>query len=137
MRQVHEVRAIAGVGLESDRYALGKGAFSHSKIPKIRHVTFIGSGAIARANMWSGADFTPAETRRNIITDGIDVNELVDTEFWIGDVGFVGIEPCDPCDRPDKLSGKNGFKESFHDLGGLRAQIVYGGMLAVGQEIIV
>lgn len=45
MRSVEHITAIAGKGLEGDRYAEGKGAFSRGKVPKIRHVSFIGLGA--------------------------------------------------------------------------------------------
>lgn len=137
MRYHLSIKAILGIGLEGDRYALGTGAYSKSKRIAIRHVSFIAIEAILEANKKVAHPFTLAETRRNLVTIGVDVNSLIDKEFAFGDAIFKGIEWCDPCDRPSNLSKKPGFKEGYKALGGLRAEVLKSGIITVGNPIIV
>ncbi len=136
MVSLDQVMAIAGKGLEGDRYAEGRGAYSISRVPKIRHVSLISEEAIAEANANLPDPFTDAETRRNIVTAGIELNELVGKEFLIGGIALRGVELCDPCHRPDKLAKKEGFSQAFQNLGGLRAEILTSGLIAVRDEIV-
>lgn len=120
-----------------DRYAEGRGAFSRSKREVIRQISLISSEAIELANQNLSEDFhySEQETRRNIVTEGIDLNRLVGDVFYIGHAALIGVELCDPCKRPDKLSGKHGFEEAFANLGGLRAQIKVGGIIQPGSPV--
>ncbi|MDB5166451.1 MAG: domain containing protein [Candidatus Saccharibacteria bacterium] len=127
--------AIAGEGLVGDRYALGTGAYSNSKKQKIRHVSLIGQEAIDRANNKLVVPFSVDETRRNLVTHGVELNDLVDEEFTVGDVAMRGVELCDPCKRPEKLAGKDGFMQAFQELGGLRAEVLQSGFIVVGSPI--
>jgi len=79
-----EVRAIAGVGLEGDRYATRTGEFSDREGGG-REVTLIAREAIAAAN---AADVTirEDETRRNLVTEGVDLDALIGKQFAVGDV---------------------------------------------------
>lgn len=129
------IRALAGVGLEGDRYALGRGAYSKDKRQPLRHVSLVGIEAIAAANSTLETSFKPAETRRNILTKGIDLNELVGVEFAVGEVAMRGVELCTPCARPSKLAEKPYFKQAFDDRGGLRAEILSSGLIAVNDSI--
>jgi MOSC domain-containing protein YiiM len=142
MKSVDDVEAIAGQGLKGDRYAEGLGAYSRSKPPKIRHVTLIGREAIERANQslqkpLRNLNDLEFMTRRNLVTAGIDdLNELVDRTFTVGSVLMRGVEPCDPCKRPENLEPEiAGFKDAFENLGGLRAEILTSGMIAVRNVI--
>lgn len=130
-----QVMAIAGKGLEGDRYAEGLGAYSRSKVPKVRHVSLIAREAIKAANDSLEVPYDEAETRRNIITDGVELDDLIGEEFVVGYVVMRGVEACDPCKRPEKLSGKEGFEAAFRDLGGIRAEVLTTGRLAVGDSI--
>lgn len=131
------VYALAGIGLEGDRYALGQGAFSDAKRATVRHVSLISQEAIDEANAMLERPFDRSETRRNIVTQGADLNALVGKEFLVGPVRMRGIELCDPCQRPSKLAGKEGFEKAFPMRGGLRAEILSSGPIAVGDGIIV
>ncbi len=133
---------IKGKGIAGDRYAEGKGAYSNSKRQLIRHVSLIGREALDEANDFLMEPYKPSETRRNILTGGIiDLGELVDVEFRIGDVALRGVEICDPCRRPEKLSGKPGFNDAFATreghpaYGGLRAEVLESGIIAIGNRI--
>lgn len=132
MYSLEYVEALKGLGLAGDRYALGKGAYS-SNNPTKRQVTFIAQEAIEEANRQLKVLFLPEETRRNIVTKGVDLNSLVGKMFQIGSVVFKGTELCDPCKRPASLARKENFKEAFDNKGGLRAEVISGGMITVGE----
>ena len=135
MQSREVVHAIEGIGLEGDRYAKGIGAWSKSKIDVKRHASLVSTEAIAAANMENGTNFTPADTRRNIVTQGVDLNNLVGKEFTINGVRMHGVELCAPCVRPSVLSKKPGFEKAFQGRGGLRAEILSSGDIAVGDPI--
>jgi MOSC domain-containing protein YiiM len=143
MRAVQEVNAIAGVGLEGDRYATGKGTYSglpnrSDKTKYIRQVTIISKVAIDEANKLLAEPFSLSETRRNIVVDGdIDLLSLIGIEFKIGGVRFRGFEDCTPCKLPERMAGKQGFEQAFAKRGGLRAEILTDGLITVGSELII
>ncbi len=130
MQEISEVEALAGLGLKGDRYAEGRGSFNKDK-PGRRQVTLI------NAAFFPGSGFTYAESRRNIVTEGVELMWLIGREFQIGEAVFKGVKYCDPCDRPTGLAKKDAsFREAFHDRGGLVAEIVKGGIIKVGDPII-
>jgi MOSC domain-containing protein YiiM len=135
MCEVQQVQAVMQVGLMGDRYALGKGAWSHSKTVKIRHVSLIATEAIIEANKLLSVPFLPQETRRNLLTEGIELNGLVGKRFQVGGVAMRGVELCDPCKRPSALCDKPDFEAAFQLRGGLRAEILSDGMISVGNYI--
>ncbi len=85
MIEVSHLKAFAGLGIEGDRYLLGTGTYSKNPQPG-RQVTLIQSETLE----WLGdtLDITvqPEQSRRNVLTKGIDINELVGTEFVVGSV---------------------------------------------------
>ncbi len=140
MHEVKSVRAIAGVGLEGDRYARGVGSWSGQRAA-VRHATIISLPAVRQANSRLTVPFELAETRRNIVVDGLnatDLHRLIGVEFRIDAARVRGVEACDPCQRPDMLSGKKGFHRAFPGtVAGLRIEILESGVIAVGGSIIV
>src|SRR5687767_9279757 len=81
-----EVRAVPGRGLEGDRYFVGGGTFSpHPQKPDFE-VTLIEKEKIDAFAAESGLPFTAAHARRNIVTEGVDLNALAGREFSIGAV---------------------------------------------------
>ena len=102
MREVREVRALKGLGLEGDRYAGDKGAWSKSRRRVIRQVSLIEQEAIERAGK-----FLASEARRNIVVSGFPLNKLVGEKFLVGGCVMRGVELCDPCQKPSKLCGKD------------------------------
>lgn len=135
MEYADMVEVEAGVGIIDDRYGMGKGAFAKTK-PKIRHLSLIEIEAIEAANRGRALHFHASDTRRNIITRGVSLNNLVGVEFMIGDIIVLGTELCSPCDRPSHLSGVLGFKEAFQDRGGLRVKALTSGLIIVGETVI-
>jgi MOSC domain-containing protein YiiM len=134
MTAVDRVRAEAGLGLEGDRYHAHTGTYSETPGTG-RDVTFIASEAIEEVARDHGITLAPGESRRNVTTKGIDLNALVDQEFRVGDVVLRGMRLCEPCEYLQEHTGKDGLLKALVHRGGLRAEIVRGGTIRVGDEI--
>jgi MOSC domain-containing protein YiiM len=135
MRAVGRVGAIPGVGLEGDRYALRTGRYSGD--PKVdRDVTLIEAEEIEGLADGSGIVLAPGDTRRNLTTRGIRLNELVGRRFRIGDVECEGTRLCEPCQYLTDLLGKPVLVALAHRAG-LRARILGSGEIAPGDEVVV
>ncbi|HSR88799.1 MAG TPA: hypothetical protein VLK22_00160 [Candidatus Udaeobacter sp.] len=134
MQSVEQVLAVAGRGLKGDRYFAGEGSYSQGKVGK-RQVTLMNARFFRTTD--KAANFTFADSRRNIFTDGVELMWLIGREFYIGAAGFRGIKYCDPCKRPSHLAGLNdNFADVFHDVGGLVAEVVVTGLIRVNDSII-
>jgi MOSC domain-containing protein YiiM len=131
--QVHEaIAAIAGTGLAGDRYAAKVGSWSE-KPGDGREVTPIAREGIAAAND-EGVTVGEHETRRNLVTEGVDLGELVGRTFRVGDVVMRGVRDCPPCTYLEGLT-RPGVMGALKGRGGLRADIVSAGTLRVGDKI--
>jgi MOSC domain-containing protein YiiM len=128
-----ELRAIEGVGLDGDRYAKQAGTYSNRPGPH-RQVTLVEREVIAAVNDESGVDLGEHETRRNLVTEGVPLLHLIGQRFRIGDVELRGIKSCPPCAHLEKLT-RPGVRAALENRGGLRAEIVKGGTLRIGDEI--
>ena len=77
------------------------------------------------------------DSRRNLFVKDVELMHCIGKEFQIGTARFFGVKYCVPCNRPSKLVGaESNFKDAFLDRGGLIAQVVHGGVIEVGCEII-
>jgi hypothetical protein len=126
---VAEVEARAQRGLVEDRYFEGCGTFSDAE-PRGpgREITLIESEVLAELAL------SAAEARRNVVTVGVRLNELVGLKFRIGEVLIEGIRLCPPCTHLDQVTGKQLFKP-LADRGGLRANILNDGIIRVDDAI--
>ena len=137
MQALASVKAIAGAGLENDRYAKSSGFYSPTPTtPGAREMTLIAREAIDAAAEAAGVTFEPIESRRNIVTQGVDLKALLGKRFTIGAVVCEGVRDCPPCVHLDQLTGKRLMPHLVWS-GGLRARIVEGGVISVGDEIVV
>lgn len=134
MRPLQSVRLITGSGIEGDRYAVQDGAFSKAR-SSLGQISLIAIEAINEANTRLEKPFMSAETRRNFVTAGVNLNSLVGKEFYVGEAKVYGTELAEPCNRPSRLSKKEGFREAFELRGGLRAQVLSDGVVAIGDPI--
>ena len=126
---VDQARAVAGGGLAGDRY-LGKPG---GRYASVRQVTLI-EGEAVDAVRATGRPFAPADSRRNVVTRGVDLNALVGRTFRVGGAVLRGVEPCDPCSRLERLTYR-GVMRDLHDRGGLRAEVLDGGDIRVGDRL--
>jgi MOSC domain-containing protein YiiM len=136
-RSVPEAEARARRGLVGDRYFTGNGTFSDAD-PKGpgRELTLIESEVLAALEREHGLRLTAAEARRNLVTQGIRLNDLVGVRFRIGEVLVEGNRLCHPCAHLDKVTGMKLLKP-LENRGGLRATILSDGRIAVGDPMVV
>src|ERR1700690_205011 len=133
LRNIEQVKAIEGMGLEGDRYYNRTGTYS-DKHDESREATFIESEALDALAKDYNIELDGTESRRNISTRGVALNHLVGKEFKVGEAIFRGVRLCEPCTHLEEVSGKPARKGLIHR-GGLRAQIVKSGLIRVGDEI--
>jgi MOSC domain-containing protein YiiM len=128
---VERVRAVPARGLEGDRY------FATAARPddeRDRDLTLIAAEALDALAEEHSIELTAAESRRNVLTRGIDVNGLVGRTFRIGEVECEGIELCEPCRHLEGLTRAGVIRGLVHR-GGLRAAIRSGGEIAIGDPV--
>jgi len=129
-----EVRAVPGKGLEGDRYFASVGTFSPTPPKPDYELTFIEEEKIQAFAQEFSIPFTSFHARRNIVTAGLSLNDLVGKEFYVGDVRIRGIRLCEPCSYLAKTSFDETLRGLVHK-GGLRAQILSEGVIHVGDAI--
>jgi len=131
---VREVQAVVGKGLEGDRYFKKIGTFSN--IPGGgRQVTLIELESVEALQRDLKIELEPAQTRRNIVTRGVPLNHLVGQQFRLGrEVMLLGVRLCEPCNHLESLT-LGGVREGLLHRAGLRADIISGGTIRVGDPI--
>ena len=128
MKSTNSVETVAGKGLVGDRH------FKENN--EIRcQITLIEIENINYFNKISGTSIPSIEFRRNIITEGIKLNDLIGNEFLIGKVKVKAHDLCRPCKYlQESLKQKNLVKELLHKAG-LRCEILTSGTIFVDDEI--
>jgi MOSC domain-containing protein YiiM len=125
---VESVRALAGRGLEGNRYFF-------DEAPAGRALTLIAAEAVEAMEREHGISLEPRESRRNVVTRGIDVNELVGKRFRVGNVECEGVELCEPCADLQAMT-KPGVIKGLAHRGGLNADILNDGEISVGDAVV-
>jgi MOSC domain-containing protein YiiM len=121
-------RALPGRGLDGDRHVTGDGTFP-SGLP--------GSAlTLIEAEVCESFDppLTADDHRRNVVTRGVALNDLVGHEFTLGTVRCKGMRLCEPCTVVQRYAGRPVLRALVHR-GGLRADILEEGTFAVGDEL--
>lgn len=134
VQEVAEVRAVAGKGLDGDRYSNGSGTYSRPRHDPAAEATLIESEALEALKRDHDIELAPGSSRRNIMTRGIDLNQLVGREFTVGAVRLRGIRLCEPCAHLQKLT-RAGVMRGLAHRGGLNAEILTDGTIRVGDMI--
>ncbi len=133
MTPVVEVLAVSERGLDGDRYFLGEGSFS--RWPGTgRNVTLIEEETIENVRAETGIDLSGGRSRRNIVTAGIRLAELNGRQFRVGQALLRGTRECAPCKHLERLT-EPGVEAAFKGRGGLRAEILRGGVIRAGDVI--
>jgi hypothetical protein len=125
---VPSARALAGVGLDGDRYARGEGTFSRPGATGLA-LTLVEAEALERV------DLAFAGARRNVVTRGVRLNALVGRRFRVGDVECFGQRLCEPCAHLQRLTRPGILRALVHQ-GGLRADILSDGAIAAGDAVV-
>jgi MOSC domain-containing protein YiiM len=125
---VERAVVVAGRGLEGDRYFAGEGTFSDEP----------GTGralTLVEAEVLDDVGLEWAAARRNVVTLGVGLNDLVGKRFRIGGVECLGQRLCEPCSHLQKLT-EDGMLRALAGRGGLRADVLAGGEVAVGDALV-
>ena len=109
-------------GLPGDRY-FGRG-----------DITLVEEEALEAFRADTGIELSHAEIRRQILTSGVRLNDLLHKRFRVGGVEAVGVEWCEPCRHIESLTYPGVLKGMVHRAG-LRADIVQAGTISVGDEV--
>ncbi len=128
IREVCEAVATAGAGLEGDRYCTF-GAAAETQL------TLIQIEAIEEFNEVFGTDLPVTAFRRNVITRGVDLNALEGRIFTVGEVQLRGVELCEPCAYLQNLLEIPGLVKQLTHKGGLRCEILGGGVIRPGEPV--
>jgi MOSC domain-containing protein YiiM len=118
-----EAVEVTGRGIVGDRY--------HDK----GDITLIEAEAIEGFRADTGLDLTHEESRRQVLTRGIRLNDLVGKRFTVGEVEVVGREWCEPCNHLQSMTRPGVLRGLVHRAG-LNADIVRPGRIAVGDEVV-
>jgi MOSC domain-containing protein YiiM len=97
-------------------------------------VTLIAREAIEAANDEFNYTIEHLDTRRNLLTSGVPLNELIGKTFCVGEVVLKGLERCEPCGYLERRTFV-GIREALKGRGGLRCCVVRGGEIHVGDSI--
>ena len=128
INSVNEVEAIFGKGLVNDRH------YKDNNLKKCQ-ITLIEIENINQYNKSFGAEIPAIDFRRNIITEKINLNNLVGKEFYIGKVKVKAHDLCKPCKSlQNSLKQKNIIKEFLHK-GGIRCEILSSGKIFINDII--
>lgn len=130
------VEAIVGCGLLGDRYADQTGYYSARPTdPGAREVTLVEAEALQAVEAETQLAFGAHEHRRNLTTRGVRLADLVGQTFRVGDVLLEGVRDCPPCEHLEQVTGK-AVMRALVGRGGLRARVVQGGTIRVGDPIV-
>ena len=131
---IEQARAVAGKGLEGDRYFNRDGSFSDRHGPD-REITLIEIEAIEALERDYKLTLKAGDARRNVVTRGVALNHLVGREFSVGEVTLRGLRLCEPCNHLASLTDEK-VKPGLVHRGGLRAQILTEGIIRTGNTIL-
>jgi MOSC domain-containing protein YiiM len=120
---VESVRAVAGKGLEGDRYFFADGAEPG------RALTLVEDEAVEDVGLEQGA------TRRQLTTRGVRLNDLIGKRFRVGEVECYGVELCEPCSHLEKMTRPGIMRKLVHRAG-INADILTDGTISVGDQIV-
>lgn len=128
------VQLKAGAGIVGDRF------FGRRRTQPGRNLTLIDAEAIAVVAAALGLAIPLPVPRRNVVTRGICLNELVGREFRLGPVRLRGIELCEPCvvlgrNLETATLSRERIVRDFAGRGGLRAQVLDDGVVRVGEAV--
>jgi MOSC domain-containing protein YiiM len=127
---VASVKALHGEGLDGDRYRQHEGW-----APRGTAITLVEAEAVEAIAEEYGIHLPSGGTRRNVVTRGVRLNDLVGQDFMVGQVRCRGYELCEPCAHLRAMTGEPELIKALVHRGGLRADILTDGTIAVGDVV--
>ena len=132
MQRVESVRALAGRGLEGDRYLQGNGYWS--RVDECQ-VTLIEGEVLDGIVADSGLDVLEGQHRRNLVTRGVALRDLVGKRFRIGAAELEYDRPRPPCAYIQSITEKGMTRALGGSRGGICARVVAAGLIKEGDAI--
>ena len=128
IQEVDKIELLSGKGVVGDRHF-------HENHDVRSHITLIESENIDYYNNKFKTDYPYIDFRRNVVTKGIQLNDLVGKKLLIGNIEVQVHDLCRPCKHLEEtLKGQDIIKE-FLRRGGLRCEILNSGTIIIGDEI--
>ena len=130
MQEINNIKVIASKGIVNDRY------FKDNN-DKDTQITLIESENIDHFNEISGTNFVASDFRRNIITKGIRLNNLINKRIKVGKVNMLVHRLCDPCKYLQDLLSQKNLVKNLLNKGGLRCEVLSSGKISIEDKIII
>jgi MOSC domain-containing protein YiiM len=132
---VEQIHVVPGMGIEGDRYYIQSEVRDRHSNPD-RELTLIEIEAIEAICHEDGIQISPGQTRRNIVTRGVSLNNFVGHVFSIGNIQLRGIRLCEPCNYLATRTDPRVLRSMAHR-GGLRAEILSDGIIHLNDIITI
>jgi MOSC domain-containing protein YiiM len=126
--EVESVEVVADKGIVGDRH------FREYNDP-YSQLSLIEAENINYYNIKYSLNIPYVDFRRNIVTEGIQLNNLIGKRFLVGSVELEGIDLCRPCRHLSELLHQDNIIKEFLRKGGLRCQILSSSKINVGDVI--
>tara|TARA_B100000614_G_scaffold238915_1_gene238079 strand:- start:213 stop:656 length:444 start_codon:yes stop_codon:yes gene_type:complete len=128
IKEVNSIEVLANKGIVGDRHF-------HDFNDPYNQLSLIESENIDEYNFKFGLNIPYIDFRRNVITKGIKLNDLIGKKLKVGNVELEGIELCRPCRHLTEMLDQKNILKEFMRKGGLRCQIISSSKINVGDEI--
>ena len=128
IEEVNSIEVLANKGVIGDRH------FDEYNDP-YNQLTLIEAENIDYYNTKYGLDISYKDFRRNIVTKGIQLNDLIGRKLRIGDVEVEGVDLCRPCRHLTEVLNQPSILKEFLRRGGLRCQILNSSKISINDEI--
>ena len=129
-----EIKEVASIEVLANKGVVGDRHFDDFNDPYCQ-LSLIESENIDYYNSKYGLNIPYINFRRNIVTKGIKLNELVGKKIKVGDVSIEGIDLCRPCRHLTEMLDQENILKEFLRRGGLRCQILTSAKIKVGDQI--
>ena len=128
IQEVEKIELLSGKGVIEDRH------FQESNDARTQ-ITLIESENINYFNKKFNVQIPYVDFRRNIITQGIELNKFIGKKLMIGETKIEGKNLCRPCKHLQELLNHEEIIKEFIQKGGLRCEILVSGIIKVGDKI--
>ena len=128
IKEVETINVLANKGIIGDRH------FQDNNDP-LNQISLIESESIDDYNIKFGLNISYIDFRRNVITKGIRLNDLVGKKFKVGNADLEGIDLCRPCKHLSENLNQNNIIKEFLRKGGLRCRILSSVKINIGDQI--
>jgi MOSC domain-containing protein YiiM len=135
MHSMPELTLIAGIGIEGDRYMIGREAGFYSHKPEEgRQITLFEIETLWALQRDHRIELAPIEHRRNVTVEGVPLTHLVGRRFWLGETLLEATRLSVPCRHIEEITGKSIFDQLINR-SGLNCRILKGGVVRVGDAV--